>query len=214
MQVNDVLVYLARLKGKSKLDAQKNIDHWLERFFMSDWKKKKIHELSKGMSQKIQFIATIAHDPDLIFLDEPFSGLDPVSVDVMKEVVLDLAAKNKIILLSTHSMEQAEKLCNSIFLINHGKEVLSGKLDDIKSDYGNKSVIIEFAGNSNVIEETSLVSKINKFPRWVEAELNDRVSADELLQAIVGKISITKFELSTPSLHKIFVSRVGKNIEL
>ena len=161
------------------------------------------------MAQKAQFISAVAHNPDLMFFDEPFSGLDPVSVDVLRDAILDLSNKGKTILFSTHVMEQAEKLCTRIFLINKGKKVISGRLDEVKNRFGENSVIVEFSGNGDFIDSLPMVEAINRYPRWVEVLLKDGSSADSLLAELVGKVSIRKFELQTPSLHRIFVSAVS-----
>ena len=209
MVVKDLLLYFSSLKGKSKQETAGRIDTWLERFDLSEWKNRRIEELSKGMSQKLQFIVAVIHDPDIIFLDEPFAGLDPISTDLLRETVLDLGEKGKTVLLSTHIMEQAEKMCRRILIIDHGKEVLKGSLDDIKSQIGRKNVVIEFEGDRDIVENSGLVTRVISYPRWVEAELKEGKTTDELLAFLVGKISIRRFEQVAPSLHKIFINRLG-----
>lgn len=206
VKVNDLLKYFAALKGKKNI--QKNIDYWLDKFSLLEKKNKKIEELSKGMTQKIQFIVAVLHDPDIIFLDEPFSGLDPVSTEILREAILELSKKDKTILFSTHIMEEAEKICSNIFLINKGTEVLYGNLKDIKSSFGKNTVIIEFDGDIDIIKNSKIVSNMISYPRWIEAEIVDGKKPDDLLQEIVGKISIKRFELLNPSLNKIFLTKI------
>ena len=213
MLVGDLLLYFASLKNRTAGEVENSIDRWLERFDLSDWKKRKVEKLSKGMSQKVQFIAAIAHDPEIVFLDEPFAGLDPISSDTIREAIVDLKAKGKTILFSTHIMDQAERLCNQIFLINRGQEILSGSLDQVKSRFGDNRVIIEFDGDMSFLKQTHTVSSMIEYPRYIEAKLSEGKSPDDLLQAVVGRVSIRRFEVVSPSLHKIFVEQVGGNGE-
>jgi ABC-2 type transport system ATP-binding protein len=192
-----------------RTEAQKNIDRWLERFELAEWKRRKIEELSKGMSQKLQFIVAVLHDPEVLFLDEPFAGLDPVSTESLRESVLELGRRGRTILLSTHIMDQAEKMCGEILIIDRGREVLAGTVDSLKERFGRKSVAIEFDGDPQVIRGSRLVTELIAYPRWVEAELTEGATADQLLAALVGRLSIKRFEVMAPSLHKIFVRQVG-----
>ena len=209
VKVNEMLMYLGELKGASKEVLQKNIDTWLDRFDLVAWKNRPISELSKGMSQKVQFIASVAHDPDVLFFDEPFAGLDPVSSDLLRESVVDLSRAGKTVLFSTHIMEQAERLCNRIFLINKGKQVVYGSLDEIKEAHGTRTVTVEFDGDGSFIRDLPGVASASRYPRWIELELEDGVDPDSILEKLVGKISIRRFEVMAPSLHNIFVSLVG-----
>lgn len=208
-KVAEILRYFGSLKGADKTLIEKQIDYWLDRFDLMEWKEQEISKLSKGMAQKIQFIASIVHNPELVFLDEPFSGFDPVSADLLRESIIDLGKQGKNILFSTHIMEQAEKICSEIFIINKGKEVISGNLSEIKKKHSSNSVVIEFDGDGSFIEKLPMVEKVLKFPRYYEVSLNKNSSTDELLQAVVGKIKITKFEVQTVSLHNVFVTLVG-----
>jgi ABC-2 type transport system ATP-binding protein len=210
VKVGDMLRYLADLKGRRPSDSEPRIDAWLERFDLGKWKERKIEELSKGMAQKVQFIAAIAHDPDLLFFDEPFAGLDPVSSDLLLSSIRELGAQGKTILFSTHIMEQAEKICNKILLINKGREVVSGAIADIKRQHGRNSVQIEFDGDISFIEALPFVANITRYPRWIEAELTEADAADRLFQALSGRVSVTRFERVSPSLHQIFVNLVGE----
>ena len=210
VKIGEMLLYLASLKGADPAVSARRLDEWLERFDLREWKSRKPEDLSKGMAQKAQFIAAVLHDPELLFLDEPFSGLDPVSTDVLREAVLELARKGKTVLFSTHNMEVAEKICSRILIIDHGREVVSGTLGDIKGRYGKNTVSVEFDGEMDLACLSHLVSAVSRFPRYVEMELAEGASAQEVLTAIVGKVSVRRFEVLAPSLHSIFVRIVGK----
>ena len=209
LKVNEVLLYFASLKNCKKTDAQKNIDYWLEKFDLMKWKQKKVDELSKGMSQKIQFIASIAHDPQILFFDEPFSGLDPVSADTLKEAIMELGANGKTILFSTHIMDQAEKLCSQIMILNKGQEIVSGSLDSIKEKHGKQSIALEFDGNGGFIKDLEYVNNVIEYPRFIELELTSSDYSSRLLKDVCDKIKIKRFESQAPSLHKIFIDIVG-----
>lgn len=209
VKVNDMLLYLGELKGSPTAELQKSIDTWLERFDLMEWKQKPVSELSKGMSQKVQFIAAIAHDPEILFFDEPFSGLDPVSSDLLRESIQELSKTGRTVLFSTHIMEQAEKLCNRIFLINKGKQVVYGSLDEVKTAHGSKSITVEFDGDGGFIAGLPGVESANTYQRWVEIRMEEGTEPDFILQQLVGKIAIRRFEVVAPSLHNIFVSLVG-----
>jgi ABC-2 type transport system ATP-binding protein len=206
--VQDMLLYLADLKGADRARSRANIDAWLERLDLGEWKNHKIEELSKGMSQKVQFIATLVHDPEIIFFDEPFSGLDPVSSDILLGAIEELGKQGKIILFSTHLMENAERICGRIFLINRGREVVSGSMGEIKEKYGKRAVILECDGDTGFIDALPEVASIRRYPRWLEIELIDGGDPDSLLKSIAGKVSVKKFERANPSLHAIFVDLV------
>jgi len=216
VKAGDMLLYLAGLKNSTGEETARRLDQWLERFDLLEWKDKPVESLSKGMSQKAQFIASVLHDPEFIFLDEPFAGLDPVSTDALKEAILDLGKSGKTILFSTHIMEQAEKLCSYIFIINKGREVLSGTLEGIKNRFGKKSVVIEFDGSIDFLKDSGITENILSYPRWVEVDLAEGKSADDLLKLLAGKISVRRFEVVTPSLHRIFIQQVktaGNTVE-
>ncbi len=209
VKVNDMLLYLGELKGMERTRLQKNINNWLKRFDLEKWQYKPISELSKGMSQKVQFIASVAHEPDILFFDEPFAGLDPVSSDLLTESIIDLSRDGRTVLFSTHIMERAEKLCNTIFLINSGSQVVYGTLDEIKTAHGSKTVVVEYDGDGSFIAELPFVAHAVSYQRWVELELEGDTDPDKLLAALVGRVSIRRFEVKAPSLHNIFISLVG-----
>jgi ABC-2 type transport system ATP-binding protein len=210
VKINEMLLYLASLKNADMSAAAKRLDQWLARFDLSEWKTRTPDSLSKGMAQKVQFIASILHDPEFIFLDEPFAGLDPVSTDVLREAVLELGGQGKTILFSTHNMEVAEKICSRILVIDHGREVISGSLAEIKSRYGHNTVVAEFDGTLDMNALSALVKDVQRYPRWVEIELAAGASPQDLLKVLVGQVAVRRFELVSPSLHKIFVEIVGK----
>src|SRR5258707_8085442 len=163
MKVVDQLRFFAELKNVSGKEVEQGIDSWLKRLKIFEWKNKKSMELSKGMQQKIQFITAVLHDPDLVILDEPFSGLDPVNVELLKETVLELRAANKTIIFSTHQMELAEQICDDICLINRSRKVLEGSLREIRKSFGRNSVALRIEGENGILRDSSLVSKIEQY---------------------------------------------------
>jgi ABC-2 type transport system ATP-binding protein len=209
MVINDALLYFASLKNLARGEAQKRADRWLERFELAEWKRRKVGELSKGMSQKLQFIVAVLHDPEILVLDEPFAGLDPVGTESLREAVMELGRRGGTILLSTHIIDQAEKMCGEILIIDHGREVLAGPVDALKARFGKNSVAIEFDGDPEVVRSTGLVGQLISYPRWVEAELAEGCTSDQLLEALAGRLSIRRFEVMAPSLHKIFLRQIG-----
>ncbi len=210
MKVLEHLIFLAQLKGLSGAEALRRANAWCERFDLSAWTGKKVEELSKGMQQKVQFIGGILHDPELIVMDEPFSGLDPASTVVLKDVLLELAKKGKTILLSTHGMDQAERLCHSICLVNHGRAVLEGDLSQIKASYGNCNVQIRYDGDARFLQESRLVQSFNDYGNYVEVRLAAGADAQELLQLASAGARLSKFEVMEPSLEEIFIAAVSK----
>lgn len=209
MKVRDLLAFLAEIKGADRNRTAERIESWLTRFGLKDWKNRKIEELSKGMAQKVQFIGTIIHDPPVLLFDEPFSGLDPISQNLLLEIFLELKNAGKTIIFSTHIMDHAERICERILLVNKGKAVLSGSLSEIKSRFGTNTVQIEFDGDGSFIESLPYVKAARTFPRWTEVELSGSDMADKLYQDLAGKIRVRRFELIEPSLHSIFVRLVG-----
>ncbi|HEY8563098.1 MAG TPA: ABC transporter ATP-binding protein [Pyrinomonadaceae bacterium] len=209
MKVLDQLRYFAALKGVSSKDADARIDFWLERMRLSNWKTKKTTDLSKGMSQKIQFIATVLHDPDLLILDEPFSGLDPVNVEFLIEVVAELKAQRKTIIFSTHLMETAERLCDDIILINKSRKVVGGTLREVKESYGKNMIALRATGGNGVLEDRALVAKVIEHADEKELLLADRADAQMLLRKLIESgAAIAKFEEVEPSLNDIFIDQI------
>lgn len=213
MKVGDMLAFLAEIKEADRHACAARADEWLRRFDLLDWKGRKIEELSKGMAQKVQFIGTVAHDPDLLLFDEPFSGLDPVSQDLLLESMLELKAAGKTVLFSTHIMDHAERICERILLINKGKAVASGALADLKRRFGSDAARIEYDGDGAFIERLPYVKSCRSFPRWTEVELDGPDAADALYRDLAGKLRVRRFELLEPSLHSIFIRLVGGETE-
>jgi len=210
MKILDQLVFLGELHGMTAGAAKQQAVEWCKRLEIDAWLLKKVEELSKGMQQKIQFIAALLHDPDFIIMDEPFFGLDPVNAGLLKDVMLGLKKQGKTILFSTHRMDQVEKLCDSICLINKGTAVLQGDLKTIKAGYGKNNVQIEYEGNGDFLDKNPLVSSYNNYGNYVEVRLAPGADAQQLLHMVAEKSRINKFELMEPSLEEIFINTVGK----
>jgi ABC-2 type transport system ATP-binding protein len=213
MKIVDQLKFFAELKNVSGKEVDRRIDQWLERLKLSEWKNKKSMELSKGMQQKVQFITAILHEPDLLILDEPFSGLDPVNVELLKDIVLDLKRSGKTIIFSTHQMEVAEKICDDLCLINRSKKVFEGTLREIRSSFGRNSVALRYEGGDGVLEDPKLVSKVEHHADEVEALLAEGASAQTLLRRLIESgATVGKFEMVEPSLNDIFIAKVTENV--
>ena len=211
MKVIDMLVFLGKLHNMSSAEAIKQVNIWLEKLKLTDWRDKKIEELSKGMQQKIQFIGTIMHEPELIILDEPFSGLDPINIQLIKETIIELKKQNKAIIFSTHLLDAAEKLSDDILLINKGKNILEGELGHIKKQFGKNAAQIEYTGNIEIIRSLPMVQKIDNYGNYVEVILPKEQKPSDLLRAIADKIEISRFETSVSSLNEIFIDMVGRD---
>jgi len=203
MEVRRLLRYYGQLKGKSLKDVDPIINTWLERFQLTQWAGKKIESLSKGMAQKTQFISAIVSSPKLLILDEPFSGLDPVNADALKDAVLDLRKQGTTIVFSTHDMGAAERMCDRIFMIFKGNKVLDGTLDEIQSKYGLDTVRVKVPGGRATLAGIGEIESINDFGNYQELRLKS--DPQQFLQALVQKCAVEHFELTRPSLHDIFV---------
>jgi ABC-2 type transport system ATP-binding protein len=212
MKIVDQLRFFGELKNVKGKQADDAINRWLTRVKLTEWKNKKAMELSKGMQQKIQFIAAVMHDPDLMILDEPFSGLDPVNQELLKEIVLELKAEGKTIIFSTHQMELAERICDDICMINHSNKVLDGTLREIKRSFGRNSVALRLEGDGqNVLDDRTLVTKVEQHSDEMEALLAEGADAQELLRRLMASgARVTKFEMVEPSLNDIFIEKVGE----
>ena len=208
MKIMENLVFLARLKGISSGEAKLRAQRWLERLELGDWSNAKIEELSKGMQQKVQFIAAVMHEPEFMILDEPFSGLDPASSLVLKDALLELKKQGKTILFSTHRMDTVERLCDSICLIDHGRNVLLGNLREIKASYGRSSIQIDYEGELPLLGDRSLVAGSNDFGNYVELRLVAGADPQKFLEAAMRTAKIRKFEMVEPSLEEIFIDTV------
>ena len=209
MKVGEQLRFFAELKDLRGKEAETRIDTWLERLQLTAWKEKRTKELSKGMQQKVQFITSVIHNPDLVILDEPFSGLDPVNVELMKETILEQKAAGKTIILSTHQMEIAEKLCDDVCMINKSRKVLDGKLREIRRSFSRNAVALQFEGGDGLLNDPELVANIRQNGEEFEVLLVPGKNPQELLRRLVDAgAAVTKFELVEPSLHDIFIEKV------
>ncbi len=208
MKVMELLVFLAGLKGVARSEAERRAKDWLERLDLAEWAAKKIEDLSKGMQQKLQFIAAVLHNPEFLILDEPFSGLDPSSALVLKDALLDLKKQGKTVLFSTHRMDTVERLCDSICLINHGRSVLAGELKAIKASYGTSSLQLEYEGELPFLKDASVVQSYNDFGNYVELKPAAATDAQKVLRLAMQSARIQRFQLVEPSLEQIFIDVV------
>src|ERR1700742_2024059 len=208
MEIGEQMIYLARLKGLSRAEAQKRLKFWFEKLGMETWWKKKIEELSKGMQQKAQFVATVLHEPDLIILDEPFSGFDPVNAELIKDEILELNKKGATILFSTHRMESVEELCHSIALIDRSRKILDGKIKDIKNTYRNETYLVEYTGAHLAFDGkqpfTVVEEKATDDSHIIRIKLSADTSANDVLQYLLPKTSINMLQEVIPSMNEIF----------
>ena len=214
MRVMDVLLFLAAMRGLDRRVARSRALEWLERLGLSDWRMRRVSELSKGMQQKVQFASALLHDPDLVVFDEPFSGLDPVNAEVMRQSVLDLRQRGKTILFSTQIMEQAEKLCDHICIIARGKKLVDDSLTHVKESYSGRHLIVAFDGSKGgadaVFADRRLVAGLQNFGAYAEVALAQGADAQDVLKSLVNSgARLSRFELAAPSLHAIFVGLVG-----
>jgi ABC-2 type transport system ATP-binding protein len=212
MRVIDQLRFFAELKNLRGKQIEAKIDEWLARVKLTEWKYKRSMELSKGMQQKIQFITSVIHDPDLLILDEPFSGLDPINTELLKEVVLDLKRAGKTIIFSTHQMEVAERICDDICLLNRSQKVFEGSLREIKSSFGRNSVAVRCEGGDGVLDDPALVSKLVRHADESQALLAAGADAQVLLKRLLAAGAVIgKFEMMEPSLNDIFITKVTES---
>lgn len=212
MKVGEQLRFFAELKNVTGNEADTRINRWLTKLQLQDWKDNRTKDLSKGMQQKVQFITSVIHEPDLLILDEPFSGLDPVNVDLMKETILELKGANKTIILSTHQMEIAEKLCDDVCMINRSRKVLDGRLREIRRSFALNAVAVRIEGPDEVLNESELVTSIRPVGEEFEVLLNPGASPQAFLKRLVDSgVVISRFELVEPSLHDIFIQKVRES---
>src|SRR5712692_4193080 len=209
MKIVELLLFFAEIKDRRGPDVVRAIDRWLERFELTEKRNAKVEELSKGNQQKIQLIGALLHDPDLIVLDEPQSGLDPVNMVLVRNLLRDLKEEGKTILLSTHMMGEAERMADDIVLVHQGKVVLSGPLDFIRASYGKNTLHIEFDGDGAFLETLPQVKRAMIVNNAAELSLAEGADPQQVLEASLNRIRIQKFELATPSLEQIFIEKVG-----
>jgi len=208
MKILEQLVFLAELRGLGAVEATRRAKQWCEKLQIADVMNKKTEELSKGMQQKIQFISTLLHDPELIIMDEPFSGLDPVNAVLLQDTLVELKKQGNAVLFSTHRMDQVEKLCDNICLINKGEAVLAGGMREIKSRYERNQVIVQYQGPDGFLTHPAIES-YKTYADRVEIRLKPHADAQDLLRTAAATSTITRFELAEPSLEEIFIQTVG-----
>ncbi len=215
MEIGEQILYLARLKGLSLDEAKRRAKYWFEKLEIQSWWNKKIEELSKGMQQKAQFVATVIHNPDLLILDEPFTGFDPVNAEIIKNEILELNRNGATIIFSTHRMESVEELCDSIALLNLSHKILDGKVKDIKNSFRNNTFVLEYEGGKTdlprnapfeVLSETS-----NDGIQKIKLKINPGLKVNDVLHAMLPLVSITKLEEIIPTMNEIFIETVKKS---
>ncbi len=214
MKVLDHLVFLGETRGISRKDAAQRAQAWLARLEIADWAQKKVEDLSKGMQQKVQFAGALLHEPELVILDEPFSGLDPINAQVMKDIVVEIARSGRTVLLSTHVMEQAERMCDRVAIIARGQLVANGTVAQVKADFGGRHVALGFAGGREradaILADPRLIARVDDYGASAELKLAAGVEPDKLLAALVqAGVGLRRFEVVEPSLQAIFVAKVG-----
>src|SRR5260221_921969 len=209
MKVVELVAFLAEIKGRGGAGVLQDIALWLERFELADKRDAKVEELSKGNQQKVQLIGTLLHDPELIVLDEPQSGLDPVNMLIVRELLTELKEEGRTILLSTHMMDEAERMADDIVLIHRGKVVLSGALDQVRDSFGRNTLHLGFEGDAAFLESLPEVKKAAMTPNDAELTLADGADPQRILEAAMGRLRIRKFEVAAPSLEEIFIEQVG-----
>jgi ABC-2 type transport system ATP-binding protein len=211
MVLEEQLVFMAAIKGMGRREALKRLGPWLDRLSLSEWRKKKVNELSKGMQQKAQFVATVLHEPEVLIMDEPTSGLDPVAMDVMRDAMLDLRRGGTTIVLSSHQMEAVERLCDRVVLIDHGEKVLDGAVSEVKARHGRNTVALAFDGDGSFIESLPGVARASDHGQYVEVRLEDGADPQVLLREAAARLRVRRFEIVEPSLHDIFVETVTQH---
>ncbi|MGO2789398.1 MAG: ABC transporter ATP-binding protein, partial [Staphylococcus saprophyticus] len=208
MKVEDELRYLATLKGMASKDITKAIDYWLKRFDITENREKKIESLSKGNQQKIQLLASMLHDPELLILDEPFSGLDPVNVELLKSAVQDLNNAGTTIIYSSHRMEHVEELCDNVCILNKGELVVSGPIDEVKTNHGNKRVVIETDHEMPEIDKVDGVLEVDRNKREIKAMIETESVAEQIYDIVKQYGFVKRFQVVEPSLNEIFIDKV------
>ncbi len=214
MVLEEQLLFMAEIKGTDKREAARRMGPWLERLGLADWRKKKVNELSKGMQQKAQFIATVLHEPEILILDEPMSGLDPVGMDMMREVLLDLKRQGKTLVLSSHQMETVERLCDRVALIHKGQKLLDGSVAEVKRQHGKNTLVLSYDGDGASsracrVWQSSATSAATWRSRWRTGPIRKSI-----LKEAAARLRLSRFEIVEPSLHDIFVENVkGEKVE-
>lgn len=212
-RISDQIIYLGQLKGMSYKQANVSLCQWLKRFNIMEYYNKKLEELSKGNQQKIQFIASVIHDPDLLILDEVFSGLDPVNVELVKDTILDLKKAGKTIIFSSHRMDHVEELCENICLLDKSHVVLKGNLNDIKETYPREKVILECKSEIVGLDESPYIESVLRTSRGYEIKVSNHERASDILEFALRQSKIIRFQVMEPTLNDIFIEKVGKLLD-
>lgn len=213
LKVKEQLIYLAKLRGMPADESLQSLERWLERFEISHYIDKKVEELSKGNQQKIQFISAVLHEPKLLILDEPFSGLDPINVEMLKKAVIDLKNKGTSIVFSSHRMDHVEELCEHICILREGKAVVQGNLQEIKQSFGKKNIIIHSEDELQFLQEVEGVQDFKATMQGCVLQIEEERIARNVFQALQGEIFVRKFEIEEPTLNDIFIAKVGEKYE-
>jgi ABC-2 type transport system ATP-binding protein len=208
MVLEEQLVFMASIKGLGRKEAARRLGPWLERLGLADWRRRKTNELSKGMQQKAQFIATVLHEPEILIMDEPMSGLDPVGMDVMRDVMVDLSRRGATIVLSSHQMDTVEKLCERVALINEGEKVLDGTVSEVKARHGTNTLVLAFDGDGSFLASLPGVAKVSDFGQYVEIRMGNGADPQSILREAASRLTVRRFEIVVPSLHDVFVETV------
>ncbi len=211
MKTAELIAYFGTLKGLKRRDAMQRAKTLLEKFGLGDTINQRCDSLSKGMGQKVQIIATIIHEPEIVILDEPFSGLDPINVEMVRDVILDLKADGRTVLFSTHIMEQAEQLCDHVLLINHGRKMLDGPTSEVRGGFDN-TILVDYQGDPALLAHPD-ITRINNMGNQAELSLAESADAQQIVMALMQKLTINQFSVKEPSLHEIFVRVVGESPE-
>ncbi len=215
MEIGEQVLYLAKLKGMSTQEATRRVKYWFEKLEMQDWWKKKVEDLSKGMQQKVQFVATVLHQPELIILDEPFSGFDPVNADIIKNEILELNKQGATFIFSTHRMESVEELCDHIALIHHSKKILDGSVADIKATYRSNPYWVEYEGEYSLMQADAIFTVLETHKlgskTQIKIQLRPGQTANQVLMALLPHVSIQRLDEVIPTMNDIFIDKV-KNV--
>jgi len=213
MEIGEQMIYLARLKGLSRDEARKRLKYWFEKLKIESWWSKKVEELSKGMQQKAQFVATVLHEPELIILDEPFSGFDPVNAEEIKDEILELNRNGSTILFSTHRMDSVEEMCSAIALLNKSKKILDGKVRDIRNSYRNDTYLVEYTGDLLKLDGNQPFELLEDTAGYdthtMRIKLNGK-SSNEVLQYLIPKVHINMLQEVIPSMNEVFINKVNQ----